>query len=436
MPGLGQLINGQTRLAKWFAIPVLVLAAIAVLLVLTNSPARLFASLISPTAMTILLILNGVVFLWRLAAALQAFFDGRYPGRSGRVGAAGLIIILVAIAVPHGVLNAWGGDAQAAFRNVFVGSGSHGAGRDDALAAEPGANERINILLVGVDSFPGRTEKLTDSLMLVSVDPVGHTVSMISMPRDIVRVPLGNGDNFGPKINSLMSYADRHPKEFPDGGMRTLEKAIGAMLGIRIDYYARLDFTRFVKLIDIVGGVDVNVTRPFFDPKYDGLGVNPAGVYGWGVEVGPHHFNGYQALAYARSRYAIGESDFTRAARQQEILLALRTKLMSVGSLVGNVPSLFKAFGDLVETDLPPSRLPDLAAIADEINSASIYRMVLGHPLVKPGNDKQLGSVQIPDLPAIRAVVAAILPPTGQVPVPWPTSKPTKAPPSTAPAAP
>lgn len=425
IPGLGQLVNERPRLARWFALPSIMLLTLGVLIVAVNSPARLFATLISPTVLSLLLALNLIVLAWRLASVTHAFFDSRYEGRSGRMGAMGLAVILVAVALPHGVANAWGNDAQTAFRSVFAGSGEMSPEDGVALTADgPDLNQRINILIVGVDSFPGRTEKLTDTLMVVSVDPVGGTASMISMPRDIVKVPLGNGNVFGPKINALMSYADRHPEEFPDGGVRALERAIGTMLGIPIHYYARMDFVGFVKLIDSVGGIDIDVARAFNDPKYDGLGVNPPNVRGWGVGLGPHHFNGYEALAYARSRYAIGESDFTRAARQQEVLLALRIKLMSAGNLLGNVPKMFEALGSLVTTDFPSDRLPDFAAVADELNAASIYRMVLGHPLVKPGNDPRLGSVQIPDLAAIRAAVEAIAPPPGQTPVSWPTAAP------------
>ena len=91
-----------------------------------------------------------------------------------------------------------------------------GAGAD-----RPGrpSDERINVLLLGVDSTDKRTATLTDTMMVVSLDPVGNTVSMVSVPRDLVNVPLGNGDVFGPKLNSLMSYADRHPDEFPKGGV-------------------------------------------------------------------------------------------------------------------------------------------------------------------------------------------------------------------------
>ncbi len=440
IPGLGQLINGRGRLAKWFAVPFLILIAVAAIRVATSSPTRLFASIISPTTMGILLVLNVVVLGWRLASVLHAFFDGRYEPRSGRAGAAGLALLLILVVVPHGIANAVGSSAQAAFSTVFT-SGTTGPGSDvAATGGGPGANDRINFLVVGLDKTPWRTETLTDSLMVVSVDPVGKSVSLISLPRDIIRVPLGDGNTYGPKINSLMSYADRHPDQFPQGGMRTLENAVGAMLGIPIHYYARIDLLGFVKLVDTVGGVDVNVKKGFNDPKYDGLGVNPKGVLGWSVTAGPHHFNGYEALAYARSRYAPGESDFTRAARQQEILLALKTKLLSDGSLLTRLPELMNDFAALIQTDVPADRLPDLAAIADELNPTSTYRMVLAHPWVKPGNDPVLGSVQIPDLALIRAAVASIAPPPGTVPVvmaaPKPTAKPKTAPAPSATAAP
>jgi LCP family protein required for cell wall assembly len=425
LPGVGQLINGRTRLAKWFALPVLILLALAILKVATSSPTRLFASVVSPTAMGTLLVLNVVLLGWRLAAVMQAFFDGRYPGRSGRAGASALALLLIAVVVPHGIANAWGLSAQSAFASVFVGEHGSGPGLNVAAGDRgPGHDERLNILVVGIDKTPWRTATLTDSLMVISIDPVGETASIVSLPRDIIKVPLGNGDTYGPKINSLMSYADKHPDKFPQGGMRALEDAVGALLDIPIHYYAKIDFFGFTKLVSAVGGVDINVKKAFYDPRYDGIGVNMNNKLGWGVTVGLHHFNGWQALAYARSRYAPGETDFTRAARQQEVLLAIRTKLMRDGSLLANLPSLLSAFAGLVTTDLPTSRLPDLAAIADGMGSDSIYRMVLNHPLVKPNNDPVYGSTQLPDLPAIRAAVAAIMPSPGGIPVPWSSSKP------------
>lgn len=427
VPGFGQLLNGRRRLAQWFGLPALLVVAIIVLVVATRSPARLIASIVSPTAMGMLLTLNAVVLAWRLASVIHAFFDGRYAVWSGRAGAAGLAFVLVAVVVPHGIANAWGSTAQTTFAQIFEGDRAVGPG--DLVAATdrgPGADERVNVLVVGIDKVPGRTATLTDSMMVVSIDPVGATVTMVSLPRDLIRVPLDEGSVFGPKLNSLMAYADRHPDEFPRGGMRTLQDAIGALLGIEIHYYAQIDFFGFVKLIDAVGGVDINVKRSFYDETYDGLGVNPKGVRGWGVEAGLQHFDGGEALAYARIRKPAGESDFTRAARQQEVMVALRNRVMADGSLLMNLPALLAALGDLVTTDIPTDRLPDLAAIADEMDPGSVVRVVIQKPLIKSGGiDPLYGSVQVADLEAIHAVSRTLFPPPGEVPLPWPTPDPT-----------
>ena len=138
-------------------------------------------------------------------------------------------------------------------------------------------------------------------MIVASLDPVGDTVSIVSIPRDLVNVPLGDGDVFGPKLNSLMSYADRHPEDFPNGGMRALQDAIGALLGIQIHYYAQVDFGGFIAMVDAVGGVDVNVKKGFEDPNYDGYGFDQRG---FSINAGQHHLNGIEALAYARVRKA------------------------------------------------------------------------------------------------------------------------------------
>jgi len=442
IPGMGQLMNGRRRLAQWFGLPALLLLAIFVLIVATRSPTRLFASMVSPTVMGTLLTLNFVILAWRLGSVGHAFFDGRYARRSGRAGAAGLALVLLAVVIPHGIANSWGTAAQATFAQVFQGDRANGPGQPAAARQhEPGQDERMNILVIGIDKTPKRSATLSDTMMVASIDPVGGTVTLVSLPRDLVRVPLGDGNVFGPKLNSLMAYADRHPETFPQGGIRALEDAVGALLGIDIHYYAQIDFYGFVKLVDAVGGVDVNVTTGFYDDQYDGLGINRVGVNGWGVEAGPNHFNGWEALAYARARKAEGESDFTRAARQQEVLLAIRARIMSDGSLLTNLPALLGAFGSLVQTDLPTDRLPDLAAIADEMTADSIVRAVLKTPLINSGGmDPVYGSIQVPELALILEVAARLFPPPGEMPQPWPTPDatvaPTVAPATVPPAAP
>ena len=98
--------------------------------------------------------------------------------------------------------------------------------------------------------------------MVVSLDPVGHTIAMLSLPRDLIDVPLGNGDVYAPKLNSLMSYADSHPEEFPGAGWPP-SGAVRSLLGIDIQYHAQLQFGSFIRMVDAVGGVDVDVVQGF-----------------------------------------------------------------------------------------------------------------------------------------------------------------------------
>ncbi len=423
LPGLGQAFNRRRRLALWFVIPSLTVLAVALLVIQLQSPTRLAAWAIAPSVLNALLLLNLLVLVWRLASVGQAFLDTGRPGPTGRLGITGIALIALVVTVPHLLVWQYGSLAGDAFKNVFGGQVLSATGGNPTPA--PALTERVNVLLLGVDKTDERTTTLTDTMIVASLDPVGHTVSMASVPRDLVNVPLGNGDLYGPKLNSLMSYADRHPDEFPKGGIRTLQDAIGAMLEIDIQYYARVDFAGFVAMVDAVGGVDVNVKKKVRAPRYDGFGLETTGFV---VRKGKHHFSGAEALAYARIRKGAGESDFTRAERQQQILLALRDRVTRGGSILFELPGLLKAVGDTVKTDIPIDRLPEFAAILDEVGGkGSVVRAVLGHPLVD-AKQTRYGASQVPNLKKIRAVAARLFSAPGTPPTPWPTPKPTKTP--------
>lgn len=432
IPGLGQLFNGRRRLAALFLIPSLILLLVGVLIVRSESPARLAAWVVSPQVMSTLLAVNVVVLAWRLVAVGQAYLDTRRAGPTGWLGIAGIVVIGILVVLPHLVVYRYGTLFESTFDKIFSGDvlGARDVAGQDR-GPEPGDKERINVLLLGTDHRTGQTENLTDTMMVASLDPVGKTVSLVSIPRDLVGTPLGNGDTFGPKLNSLMSYADRHKADFPDGGIRTLENAIGALLGIPIHYYASLDFAGFIKIVDAVGGVDVVVPNGFDDPTYDAYGFQKHGYgTGYSITAGPHHFDGINALAYARSRKALGESDFTRQARQQQIIVALRDRVASGGSLLFQLPDLLDAVGQTIRTDMPASRLPALAAILQDVKKSDVTSVVIRAPLVKPKNT-QFGSSQVPNLDRIRAMAAALFTTPGTDPTPWPTPKPTKAPKAT-----
>jgi len=432
IPGLGQAFNRRPRLATLFLIPALIVLVLVVMLIQLQSPARLAAWVVSPQVLGSLLALNLVAMVWRLLAVGQAFLDTGRTGRTGRLGVVGIVVIAILVAVPHIAIYRYGTILGDTFERIFTGAV---LGVSDhpgvATGPVPKDGERVNVLLIGVDALKTRTETLTDTMMVASLDPVGHTVSLISIPRDLIGTPLGNGDLYGPKLNSLMSYADARPKAFPKGGLRTLEDAIGALLGIPIHYYARLDFGGFIQMVDAVGGVDIDAPRSFDDPTYDGYGFAKSGYgAGYSITAGKHHLDGINALAYARSRKALGESDFTRQARQQQILIALRNQATRGGSLLFQLPELLDAVGRTIRTDVPVDRLPELAAIVEEVGRKNVTSVVISSPLVHP-KQTRYGDSQAPDLVRIRAVAAALFTDPGTPPSPWPTPKPTKAPKAT-----
>ncbi len=204
-------------------------------------------------------------------------------------------------------------------------------------------------------------------MIVASLDPATETVSMVSVPRDMVDVPLADGRKYRGKINSLVSYARHHPKQFPgsDGtGFDVLRGALGKLLGMEIDYHAAVTLQGFVNVIDELGGVNVYVAHSFCDPTYDEYGF----TRGFAITKGRHHLNGQQALGYARIRKAAGESDFTRAARQQEVLSGIRDSIVH-GDFINDPIGLMRALGQTITTNVPRKILPDMADAMSKIES-------------------------------------------------------------------
>ena len=272
---------------------------------------------------------------------------------------------------------------------------------------------RVTGLVVGVDSGVGRSTSLTDTMIVVSLDPVGNTVSMVSIPRDMVDVPFSDGRKYRGKINSLAAYARNNPRQFPgsDGtGYDVLMDALGTLLKEPIQYYAKVDLGGFVRVVDTLGGVNVNVARAFCDTHYSEYGYEN----GFSITAGRHHLNGLQALAYARVRKPAGESDFTRAARQQEVISAIRDAVVK-GGFLNDPIGLLKSLPGTAETNVPRKALPDLADAASKVGRDQTYRAVIDHPLVQGRYDSR-GSIQAPDIPAIRALAAKLFTAPGTLP--------------------
>jgi len=398
-PGWGQWYLGRPRAAIGQA----ALAAIATLIVafaFRDGLQALAARLFVPSFSLSLLGLVGVLAFLRVFSMVDAWRRVVPLGRAGRSRATAVLAPLVAVILAsHGAAAYLTWAFYDAGSRIFVGqappaaapstpSPPQASGRipptiapvDDFLATPDATPEnekaRITILFTGIDSGADRQHALTDTLLIVSIDPETGQVAMVSFPRDIAEFPLYDGRTYTGKINSLMTSARLYPKLYPDGPLPTLTKELGYLLGVPINYFAAVNLDGFREMIDLVGGVDVVNPRTISDPYYDWLDGKHWGFY---LKAGPVHLDGRTALAFVRSRMGAGDNDFTRAARQQLLLLALRDELLHP-AMITKLPSILDAASRTVRTNFPSERLEEMVALADDVREEDIRRFVLGPP--------------------------------------------------------
>lgn len=247
-------------------------------------------------------------------------------------------------------------------------------------------HRRLTILVAGEDQSAAReaagyTVTNTDALMVVSISPNQSQIVMLSLPRDTVDVPLADGRIYHGKINAIMSVF----------GLAALKGSVSALLDVPIDAYVKIDMDDLVTLVDAVGGVDVDVTTWVVDTRLK-LQIPP----------GPAHLDGQTALSYTRTR---ADSDYARAARQQQVVLAL-VRAYADPATQWSLPDLLASMRAL-DTDLDLARLPSYVAIARRSVSAALTATVLEPPRfslfvgVEPGTAR--GWVMIPNIAEMRA---------------------------------
>ncbi|HZY44097.1 MAG TPA: LCP family protein [Anaerolineae bacterium] len=234
--------------------------------------------------------------------------------------------------------------------------------------------ERVNILLLGIDEReqeqgPWRT----DTMIVLTIDPATKTAAMLSIPRDLwVQLPVYNTEG---KINTAHFLGDIY--DYPGGGPALAQATVQYNLGIPTQYYIRLNFSAFEKLIDLIGGIDVYVDQNIDDPDYpaiSGPGFDP-----FKIELGQHHLDGATALKYARERHTSG-GDFDRARHQQQVILAVRDKITQADmlpTLVGKAGELIDTLGNSVQTDLSLDQLIQLAKLGTQIDLKKIQNLAI-----------------------------------------------------------
>jgi LCP family protein required for cell wall assembly len=264
-------------------------------------------------------------------------------------------------------------------------------------------NSQINLLILGIGGGSHDGPNLTDTIILVNLDSKSNKVTLVSIPRDLWFPDLGGSNK---KINGV--YADGESKK-TGGGLIEAEAAIGKVTGQDISYGIRIDFSGFVKAVDIVGGLDINVDNSFDDYSYpisgkedDACGYSAADIQSFSAtnaseldtqqkfacrymhvhfNKGLNHMSGEQALEYVRSRHASGVegSDFARSKRQEKVINAIKDKVLSPQTLInpGEILSLYNVIKGSIDTDIKQTEFDDFIRLGESMRGAKIQSAVI-----------------------------------------------------------
>jgi LCP family protein required for cell wall assembly len=435
-PGLGQLYAGAPMRALAFAAGPILALALAAGMVLRVDHIALLGFLIDPTVIDALFVINLAVLIYRLAAIVDAYRVAEYlnlitasgdgpPGRVrlGRdpVSLAGLLAVVLVMTGSHVVVARYDILARGVFDSgcIFVGDPTKTCALD--ASPSPGATPtpgdtglptdspqpvstpagsalpqvsippwdgktRLNILLVGADQRPAENTFNTDTLIVVSIDPITKQVALFSLPRDTANVPIPPGpaqqvfgSAYANKINSYWTNvrlrSDLYPGTSKTRGFNGLKSILGYLYNLDIKYFVEVNFDGFKKIVDLMGGVTINVQVPVSDDRYPSDFGRLARVY---IPSGIQHMDGAAALRYARSRH--GSNDFDRGQRQQRVLLSLREQA-DPQALIPRLPQLIDALSSAISTDIPANQLAPLLGLASQIDTKNIRSYVFAPPL-------------------------------------------------------
>jgi len=287
-------------------------------------------------------------------------------------------------------------------RQIFKGGGRAVALQENADPATLNGegDGRVNIMLLGGGGEEyDNASYLTDTIMVVSIDPIQKEAAILSIPRDFyIRTEYGSM-----RINAVYktarnAFLDKYPRDKPGSekaGFDAMEKAVQQTMGIPVHYHAMIDFTGFKKAVDTVGGISLNVKDSVYENMYiDGHN------YVLNVKPGQQNFDGFRALAYARSRHTSPRGDFDRSERQRQMLVALKDKILTLNTLTNPVKinQLFSDFGNHMQTNLSVNELLRLRDIGTGITGAKVQSISLvDEPNVLIGSANIAGaSLQIP----------------------------------------
>lgn len=248
-------------------------------------------------------------------------------------------------------------------------------------ASNPGAGlQPFTVLLLGSDN-DGKNGNdqtpLTQSVILVRVNPQAGAVVMLSLPRDLI---IDCYNSSGYDVGSQKLDACFEAGTFPDDAAAAMVQTIQNNFDVQVDAWAWIGLQGLVNLINYVGGVDVVAPSTVMDDLYP-ADVGTANAYGYqrlAILPGPQHMNGEQALDYVRTRHASTYGDFSRSARQQQVLVALREKLQYLSP--ADLPQIEQAMEGQFYTSMSVTQLARLLPLAPAIKDSAVTQLTLAAP--------------------------------------------------------
>ncbi len=456
-PGLGHAYAGAHQRALAFAAAPILLLSLAAGIALRMDRTELLGLLVQSWLLNGVFVLNLVLLVYRLVAIVDAYrvteflnaMDASGGGRLGRprivlnpLSVAGLLAVILVMAGGHVAVARYDLIGMRLADCIFdpnrvcdessaspgpsesqeppddsaapsINPSPVGTALPDVTAPPWNGTDRLNILLIGADEQGGGHN--TDTLIVLSIDPVSKQMAMFSLPRDTVDVPIPRGPArsvFGSvyrgKINSFFinvrNRADLFPGTDRTRGYNGVKAILGELYGLDIKYFVEVNFDGFRKVIDALGGVTVNVQVPLVDEQYPFGHGKLTRVY---IPTGMQHMTGDEALVYVRSRkgkYGVGSNDYDRGQRQQRILLSLRQQV-DIGSIMPRIDALAAAVGSAIRTDVPRELVPQLLGLAESVDTRNLRTYVFSPPRYGQEGSRN-GFVIFPNVARIRAAVA------------------------------
>ncbi|AXH34282.1 hypothetical protein DVJ78_01570 [Humibacter sp. BT305] len=388
VPGIGQVLVG----ARSTGVPLtalsgtLLLAAILLVTRLASSPldAVAFGAATDGLGVAGFAAALWLVYVGAVSADLVRRLRRGAPAPASRRLSLAAVALLAIPAVVCCTISASAFTGRGILSSVFGG--------ETGLEAHDG---RYNILVIGADRAPGRSVVQPDSITVVSIDAVTGRTAVIGVDRTTqnfpypagsamaAQFPSGNRCLSGCNINFTYQYGLEHADLWPgspDPGLSALTEAVEGYTGLAMSGHVYVELDAFIRLIDALGGVTVDVHAEVPRIGVPDIGSDELSVVGPPIEPGVQHMDGETALWFARSRYASSNSD--RMQRQSCIQQALLKQLDP-----GTALSVFLSLAGTTEglsTDLSPAGLGTLAALADGARSQPLDRVELTKPLVQP----------------------------------------------------